>query len=435
MAAVLAKRPQDSFNQAFPDWGQTKAAYRFIENERVSVEALEAPIHEATVRRCASQKVVIAVQDTTTLVFDSARQAEGLGTVNNSPKTRGMFYHPVLGLDEEGLVLGLVHQQRWCRGAKVAHKAKDRRQRRIEDKESYKWLKGIVGTRASLQVEDKAGQVPRLIHVFDREGDVHEVFEEITSSLDGAVIRCAHNRRTIKADGELRLAHEAVRAEPVLGELRIEVPRKRGQKKRRAVIEVRPAALTLWPSKRNYPNHKSLTLNLVEVWEPAPPSGSQGLHWLLYTTEPVGNIQEVSRIVDIYKMRWKIEELFLILKSGCRIEEVQFSTASRLAKVVALYAPVAVRILQLRDSATSVPEQACTAILSEQEWRALWTHIHKTRPSQEQAPPSILQAVMWIGRMGGHLGRKSDARPGVRTLWKGLRDLSLLTEMYCQASL
>ena len=166
-----------------------------------------------------------------------------------------------------------------------------------------------------------------------------------------------------------------------------------------------------------------------------PPSGSQGLHWLLYTTEPVGNIQEVSRIVDIYKMRWKIEELFLILKSGCRIEEVQFSTASRLAKVVALYAPVAVRILQLRDSAASVPEQACTAILSEQEWRALWTYIHKTRPSKEQAPPSILQAVMWIGRMGGHLGRKSDARPGVRTLWKGLRDLSLLTEMYSQASL
>jgi len=38
------------------------------------------------------------------------------------------------------------------------------------------------------------------------------------------------------------------------------------------------------------------------------------------------------------------------------------------------------------------------------------------------------QAVLWIGRLGGHLNRKKDGMPGVRTLWRGLRDLDVAVE-------
>jgi hypothetical protein len=38
------------------------------------------------------------------------------------------------------------------------------------------------------------------------------------------------------------------------------------------------------------------------------------------------------------------------------------------------------------------------------------------------------QAVLWIGRLGGHRNRQRDGMPGIRTLWRGLRDLTLLVE-------
>lgn len=154
------------------------------------------------------------------------------------------------------------------------------------------------------------------------------------------------------------------------------------------------------------------------------------MHWLIWTTEPAQNLQETLSIIEIYKKRWRIEEVHLALKSGCRIEAVRFETAERIAKAIALYSPIAVRIVRLRDLARLEPEESSTQVLGEDEWRALWTYIHKKPPSPKQRPPNLKQAVLWIGRIGGHLGRKSDGMPGVRTLWRGWRDLSLLAELY-----
>ena len=122
--------------------------------------------------------------------------------------------------------------------------------------------------------------------------------------------------------------------------------------------------------------------------------------------------------------------IYYILKSGCLTEAVWFHTASRIEKVLALYSPVVARILQLRDLARLEPESPCTEALSENEWRALWTHIHKRPASAKTPAPTLRQAVLWIGRLGGHLNRKGDGMPGVKTLWRGWRDLEMLTNIY-----
>ena len=95
-----------------------------------------------------------------------------------------------------------------------------------------------------------------------------------------------------------------------------------------------------------------------------------------------------------------------------------------------MYAPAAVRIVALRDLARRHPDVPCTEALSESEWRAPWSRIHKEPPSRTTRPPSLRQAVLWIGRLGGHLGRKDDGMPGVRTLWRGWRDLQTLVVLY-----
>jgi len=85
------------------------------------------------------------------------------------------------------------------------------------------------------------------------------------------------------------------------------------------------------------------------------------------------------------------------------------------------------RILRLTYLARTEPEAPCTVVLSDLEWRTLWIQIHKTKPRANQKPPPLRLAVLWIGRLGGHMGRRRDGMPGVKTLWLGWRDLCLLT--------
>ena len=354
-----------------------------------------------------------------------------------------MLVHPALALRLDGAPLGLLDLQYWCRDPSAPDETDPTRKvgRPIEEKESAKWLRGIAASRQALDTNLPSEQRPRLIHVFDREGDIHEVFDMVTAGGDGAVIRSGQDRRAsslarrvMTQDGRSALTHEAVAAAPRLGTVVLDVPRKHGQPQRQATVEVRACLVTLTPPlphRSQAKPRRSLALHIVLVTEiNAPPGLKEPLRWVLWTTEPVATLADAIEIVRIYKLRWKIEDFHLVLKSGCRIEDLQFETAQRLAKVLALYAPVAVRILQLRDWSRLQPDAPCTIILTDEQWRALWTYIHRKRPLSSTPPPSIKQATLWIGRLGGHLGRKSDAMPGVRTLWRGWRDLELLVAMF-----
>src|SRR5262249_15482264 len=117
-------------------------------------------------------------------------------------------------------------------------------------------------------------------------------------------------------------------------------------------------------------------------------------------------------------------------KQGCRVEQLQLETRQRLEKALVLYAGVAVRLLRLRDLARREPAAPCTEVLTDEEWRALFAHSTGEAPTATTAAPRIQRATKWIGRLGGHLGRKRDGMPGVRTLWRGWRDLAILAAGY-----
>ena len=190
VAQTLAAKPHDSINQACDNWAGAKGAYRFVENEAVTPAALIQPLTDAAAREAAAHGVVIAVQDTTVLSFPRARQAKGLGPVNDLPEARGMLVHPALALRLDGAPLGLLDLQYWCRdvvardpsapddAAAPARKAS----RPIEQKESAKWLRGIAAARQAIADNIDEARRPRLIHVLDREGDIHEVFDLVTAS-------------------------------------------------------------------------------------------------------------------------------------------------------------------------------------------------------------------------------------------------------------
>lgn len=422
ISSLFASRPKDSIPQGSRDWAEAKATYRFIENNRIKVESMEKSVARSTAERCSGLRTILAIQDTTTLSFNNLKKTKGLGPVNDNTNSKGIFCHSTLAVTPEGLPIGLLNQQYWCRRYEDMGKSEKRKNLPIEEKESMKWINGIRASDEVLKelVCDK--KRPYVIQVFDREGDIYDVFREIISKSQGAVIRSSHNRKV----DEIYLSHKKVRETLVLGKITINVPRKKGQKARKAKVELRSISLSLSPGK----GKPILKLNLVEVWEPNPPEEVEQLHWLLWTTEPIETLDNVLYVLSIYKKRWFIEEVHLILKSGCGVEKLQLETAERLIKVISIYLPIAVRILQIKVYGREKSEAPCTIIFHEDEWQTLWIYINRKPIPVTTEIPTLRQMILWIGKMGGHLGRKRDSMPGVRTLWRGYRDLQLLTEFY-----
>jgi len=414
---TFAERPSDAIPQAAGSWGQAKGISRFLANPRVQPAALQQGLTRDTARQCLDQPTVLVVQDTTSLHLTGCHVLPELGPIGSGHLAQGVLLHSTLALTEQGAVLGVLGLQTWVRPAANAPGP--------EAKESGKWLQGIDQARQVVwETAWVAGAAapPRLVHLMDREGDVYEVLQWVEEVGDSAIIRCVQNRCV---EAPLRLAHAAVRAQPVLGRVTLTVPRSHGKPARTATVEMRTLRTTLRPDRAKYPHAWPLTWTLVEVWEPNSAPGHEALHWLLWTQEPARTLVEVQEVVRKYTCRWPIEEYHLTLKSGCRLEALRLESWDSLAKAIVMYTSVAARIVALRDRAQQEPDAPATVLLREDECAVL---VAKFGKGQEVLRLTLGQAVLWIGRLGGHLNRRRDGMPGVRTLWRGLRDLTLLVE-------
>src|ERR1700687_2616489 len=190
LSALVAK-PADSIPQASGAFSQAKAMYRFFANKRIDPDDLLQPVVDATIDAMRSLPTILAVQDTSSLNYSTLKTTTGLGPLNDSETARGLHMHTTLAVRADGVAVGILDQSYWARPLEERTAAR-RKELPIEDKESRKWLDGIEAsenTVASLPAE----QQPRLIHVMDREGDVHAVLQRITDSPHFAIIRCAQN--------------------------------------------------------------------------------------------------------------------------------------------------------------------------------------------------------------------------------------------------
>jgi Transposase DNA-binding/Transposase Tn5 dimerisation domain len=426
IAATFADKPLDSIPQACGSSQVAKATYRFLQNKRVAAHALLHALTAVTAEYCRRRPVVLAIHDTTSVNYSTLSNTTGLGPISNSTKARGLYLHSTLAVRPDGVPLGLLHQEYWSRP--LEKRTVDSHSLAMEDKESRKWLQGVEGVKAVLKALPDAER-PRIIHLMDREGDIHDVLEIIGTSGDGAIIRSAHNRLVDDPNGK---AHQAVAASPLLGTKSLDVPACHGRPKRKARLELRSITTTITPSRSHVgqADQQPINWSLVEAREINAPEGTEALHWLLWTTEPATTLAETLEVLQFYKLRWRIEDFHLTLKSGCRAEALELETAERLTKALTIYSGVAVRILMLRDLARQEPEAPCTTILSDDAWKAMWIHFNKKQLTTKVQIPTVKQAILWIGRLGGHLNRKSDGMPGVRTLWRGWRDLTILVAGY-----
>lgn len=414
-------KPNASVPQAcYHSWGRLKGAYRLLSNDHISTHDILAPHYASTAERMSKEPVVLAVQDTTSLNYSTHTATTGLGTIGSHVDgALGLEVHDTLAFTPAGVPLGLLDVQVWARDGEEFGKKHTRRQRSIQDKESYKWL-------ASFQAAAHAQRLcphTRVVSIGDREADVFELFELALSRDDhpALLVRASADRR-VRSAGGVGLLWKVVENQPPFGVREVHVPRTADRAARQARLSIRFCAVDLRPPRNGPGGRRSLQVWAVLAREEHPPSGVEPLEWMLLSTIAVRTVAQATEKLDWYVQRWGIEVYHRTLKSGCLIEERELTTATGLTNCLALDMIVAWRILYMTRLGRDVPDLPCTAVFSEDEWQPVYRVMHPKKPLPV-SPPSLSDFIRLLAKLGGHIGRASDGPPGVESLWIGLMRL------------
>ncbi|WP_328984040.1 IS4 family transposase [Thiorhodovibrio winogradskyi] len=355
---------------------------------------------------------VLCIQDTSEGDFTTKKGIAGLGPLNYESRY-GIYIHPTLAVTPERVALGLLDFHTFTREPGSLGQDKDPL-RPLEEKESVRWVDGYARVNELAETLTDT----RLTYIADREGDIYDLFVEAPIPENSAdwLVRVRHRDRCL-ADG--RKLNEALDAAPVLTHTTFERPATNGAKARQVEQDIKVVRVTLkapWRPDRTLPDVRVTALLATEV---NPPAGEEPLNWLLLTNMPVETAEEAVEKLSWYLCRWQVEIFFRILKSGCRIEELQLETRERLEPALAIDMIIAWRVLYLTMLGRECPEMPCDAVFAEEEWKAVYLVTQRQAPPEQ--PPPLDTMVRMVASLGGFLNRKCDGFPGPKTLWIGLQ--------------
>ena len=435
LSKSLTTRPGSNISKLSCSRAEQVAYYRLLENEKLSEQSL---INELTgrVSSLVAGRDVLCIEDSSEINVSANKNRlqpnSGFGRSDNADNFTCFKIHPGLVLDARSLhPLGFS-------AVKIFHREEEQpdrfernyKKQPIEEKESYKWIEVSEASKLSLT------QARSVTFVQDREGDIYEQFALIPDEKHHLLIR-SRVTRNLWGGSDLYTAMQEL---PVAGYYTIEIPadKRRSQKKRTAQMAIcygsfsikRPANL----NKDKYPQY--ITIQGVWAMEITPGIDEKDLvNWKLLTTHSINDITDALRIVEWYKARWYIEQVFRLLKQeGFGIESAQLETGWALRKLVLMQLSSLLKIIQM-NIAYNEPEggQPITEVFNEEEIKVL-VHLNKTlqgktHKTQNHNNPKNTKWATWvIGRLGGWKGYDSQGPPGVICLKKGLDRFNAIIE-------
>lgn len=429
-AALMAHRCV-SIRQLSDTWAQQVAYYRLLANDALTHDALAGVLTDRTAELAREASHVLCIQDTTQFNFQhhAGRLGDdsGLGVIGDNASL-GFFLHPTLVVEADtGHALGLSHLKLWTRPADQPGKH-TRKRLPIEDKESFRWIES--GTRSRQVLPDGV----TLTSVADREGDIYELFYRLPADAE-VLVRSRDDRRI--RGGAL---FEALAAAPVAGEvtvaLRGDLTRER--EPREARLRYRHCAVrVLRPGTCRDPEAPpEVALWAVEVEEApeATPEGVEPVHWRLLTTHPVESFEQAQQVVEWYRQRWLVEQLFRVMKTdGFAVETSELERGASLFRLSYLVLGAALDVLRLMlaergdgsqplEHVFDAAEQACLVALGG----------HVAGRTAKQQNPHAAGTLAWAGwvvaRLGGWKGYRSQRRAGPITYHRGLTRFRALFE-------
>ena len=430
-AQMQSEQPLASFpGAAGGNLAAVRGHYRMIDQpaaSEVTPENILAPHRQRTLQRMQGQQAVLCLQDGSDLNFAEHPGCSGLGLIGKNKRaagTLGLHMHSTLVVNGEGLPLGVPH---------IQYEAPDGQAdkgRPLEERKTYHWVRGLRACAALAQELDGV----RPVSVMDREGDVFALFAEQRrlGSLD-LLVRAKHNR---VLGQDVPKLFDAVRAETAQARLEIHVGRlsarrgSRGQQGSEA-REQRAAQVGLRWKTLQLPAPKGgaapVSLNLVHVREETEPANAERLEWFLLTTLPVQSRQDAERVLNWYRLRWRIEDWHRVLKSGCKVEHLGHRTGERIERAVTINAVIAWRLTVMTLLGRETPELPAAVLYSDIESMALNDF---ARDRKLPPPDNLGRAVRTMAILGGYLNRNKEPPPGHQKIWSGYTLLNAASQAY-----
>jgi len=329
---------------------------------------------------------------------------------------------------QHGQPLGLLWQKLWNREPKPKPPAdetpkqkkqrralarKIARQRPFEAKESYRWVEAVH------TVDKQIGTSTRVIHVFDREGDITEVLEQVRQlKQTGIVVRAAHDR-SLNQNSERLWAK--LSAQPIQFYQDIDIPKTHTQAARTAKVAVRFCQVFLRTPYR-FDNRDPLQVSAVYACEVECPDGVTPLSWMLLTTVAVATVEMATTILRWYSYRWRVEEYHKILKSGTQVERYRLA-ANGMKTLLGFLSVIAVELLQFTYLLRTQPEAPLELVLNPTQIAVL-----KAKSSQLPKVLTVAWALEAVARLGGYLEHRRQTPIGIQVLWRGWLKLQDLCE-------
>jgi hypothetical protein len=163
------------------------------------------------------------------------------------------------------------------------------------------------------------------------------------------IVRASQNRHIKTPDGGAGSLFPFADSLPEQGRFIEAIPAAPGRKARLAELSIRFSAVEVCKPRhgaRGLPG--SIVITLVDVRETSRPDDSEPIHWRPLTTHTVTNLEEARKVIDFYRLRWRIEEYFRTLKTaGFNIEEANISDPRAMTNFVAAVEIAGVTVMQL----------------------------------------------------------------------------------------
>lgn len=415
-----------------------KAAYSFLRHPEATPDNLQQAHREVVIEQLHQPGRYLLLEDTSEMSWSGHEPIPGLGPIGTGAAgVQGFHLHSMLAVRwrweaEQAKswpgrptveVLGLPVQHYHIRQPRPkGEPINNSKILKTRVRESQWWEQ--AGEAIGPAPEDESVEWTR---VCDRGADIYEQQVSCTQLNHRFVIRAAQDRCLTNEEGRAVTGHlfATARSQPALGHYELELRARPGQAARIAQLQI--SAVQVWLRAPQRPGKgpgylPPVHCQVVRVWEAAPPPSVEALEWILLTDWSVTNYAEALEVALAYATRWLIEEFHKALKTGNKAEELQLETAHGLFAAIAIKSIVALRLLDLRERVRLTPDApAEQSGLNELELTVLRQRLH--RPLR-----TVREVALAIGRLGGHMNRKSDGMPGWLTLLRGMTTLNDLVE-------
>jgi len=432
MAQRAAEAPDGAVTSVFTNSAAREGAFRFLENDLVSPEAMMRQAHLAGARRCAEQMYAYVPVDQTSLNLKDGTGLKGFGAVGRGrDSARGLQVMSAISVSPEGTPQGLVGQSFWARPRGKKKRPQDRDKQLAKNKETQRWLDVMGQAQAAF---GEAAPQTRPWFQMDRGADAWPILKQASDQGIWLTVRASSDRRLWTDPGQPNsyLWATMERQQP-LGGFLLAVPERKGRKARTAWMQVRACQVTLSIRDKRTGRHYPLTMWAVHAYElGTTPAKERALEWMLLTTYPVDGVTAAHEVVFGYCQRWRIEDFHKTWKTGaCCVETTQLRDADHVIRWAIILGSVAMRIQRLIFLSRSEPQQPATVEFTQAEIDATIV-ARKPKGYRPGDVPPIVELVQWIAEQGGYTGKSSGGPPGAKVLARGLERLNVLFRVFAE---